>query len=256
MIDSQLHILDPKRFPYRRSAGGYFPRDDEVGDLPALLKVMDDHGITRGVLVQPSTYGTDNAAILDGLDRYPQRFRAVVMAGPDVAAYAARPGVAGARLNLTDFAAHTLESACELGRAILASGLLLQVQARPLELARFLPALPAGPVVIDHLGRVDPSDPREIDCVAALSGRPNTWLKVSGGFRLGGGRDWPAVSGALHGLVGAFTPQRLLWGSDWPFINLQGGVPSYAETLVWGRALTDLDRASKNAARLFGFDHE
>ena len=254
MIDSQLHLLDPLRFPYDPSAGGYVPRDDETGDLAALLQAMDEEAVARGVLVQPSSYGLDNAAILDALERQAARFRAVVMAGDRLSELAARPGVVGARLNLANFAAHGLAGASDAGGAILAAGLILQVLARPSELSVLVPALPAGPLVVDHLGFVDPAEPADLAAVAALAARPDTWLKLSGGFRLGGGAGWPHPDPGLRRLVAAFPENRLLWGSDWPFINLPGPMPTYRETLDWGRALVDLDRAAQNAAELFGFD--
>lgn len=247
MIDAQLHLVDPSRFAYAEGAGGYLPGPDETGDLAALLAMMNRHGIAAGALVQPSCYGADNAALLDALRRHPDRFRAVVMTD-DPERMAIIPGVVGARLNITDFAPHR-HGAAEAARRILRAGLVLQVQAPPIDLQKLLDALPGGAVVIDHLGR--PSDAPDAMRIASLASRPDTWLKVSGGFRLP--LDWSDPPGWCADLVEAFGPQRLLWGTDWPFLAAPVR-PAIADVIAWAGRLVDLQEASANAARLFGFE--
>ncbi|MEM8663696.1 MAG: amidohydrolase family protein [Pseudomonadota bacterium] len=242
MIDTQLHLLDP-RCPF--APGGYRPAAHEMGDLATLLAMMEANAITHGVLVQPSAYGTDNTALLDALAAHPDRFRAVVMT--DDPARAAAPGVKGVRLNLTDYAPHA-SGALEMARRVLGEGLILQVQAAPMDLARLLGAAPDGPVVIDHMGR--PDSAADGRALAALAARPQTWLKVSGGFRLPGG--WPQPSPWLADLAASFGPDGLLWGSDWPFLNTPRR-PTTADTVAWGAALTDMAAATVTARRLFGF---
>ena len=246
MIDTQLHLVDP-RFPF--ATGGYRPNANEVGDLDALIGAMDGSSIGQGVLVQPSAYGTDNSAIFDALARYPARFRAIVMTG-DPAAVAQVPGVVGVRLNLTDYAPHA-GIATDLANAILGDGLILQLQARPEVIARLLDAVPAGPIVIDHLGR--PASLSDAALLAGCAARPETWLKVSGGFRVPGA--WPDPAPHLKTLVAAFSPTRVVWGSDWPFLNCDRR-PTLQDAVMWAAGLCDLRLASENAAGLFGFETE
>ena len=262
-LDTQVHLLDPSAHPYPPDTTGYRPGADETGTLADFAAVMDAHGVERAVLVQASTYALDNAAILAAARRHPDRFRCVVAAAdPDaVTGLAAHAAVRGVRLNLTDdrgLIGRGVEHARAIASAAFAAGLLVQVQAVPPTLTALLEALPQGPVVIDHMGRPDLSPgSSEPDAVAALAARPQTWLKVSGLFRLRAGdrpAQHPEGDERLRRLVNAFRPHRLLWGSDWPFINLGGPRPSYADTLRDGHALlgpkTDPNAA---AARLFGW---
>jgi predicted TIM-barrel fold metal-dependent hydrolase len=48
------------------------------------IGMLDALGLTRGVLVQPSVYGTDNRAMLDVLAIYPDRLRGVAVLPFDV----------------------------------------------------------------------------------------------------------------------------------------------------------------------------
>jgi hypothetical protein len=62
--DCHVHVFpDPEHFPFW-SGRAYTPPVATADDLLDLQKAM---GFDRVVIVQPSVYGTDNAATLDGL---------------------------------------------------------------------------------------------------------------------------------------------------------------------------------------------
>jgi predicted TIM-barrel fold metal-dependent hydrolase len=85
------------------------------------------------------------------------------------------------------------------------------------------------------------------------------WVKLSGSDRLSKtGRPYHDAA-ALARSLAAHAPERVVWGTDWPHVNLHAPMPDDGE-------LTDLiaeiapDDAQKrrmlveNPARLFGFD--
>ena len=81
--DAHAHVIgDPTRFPLW-SGRGYTPAAASLEDYLAML---DRHGIDRGVLVQPSVYGSDKACLLDALDRAGGRLRGVAVPPPDATA--------------------------------------------------------------------------------------------------------------------------------------------------------------------------
>ena len=251
LIDTQLHLIDQVRFPMSRQSGGYLPGPEVQADHARLIAVLDRHDVAKGVLVQPSGYGSDNTALFEALEEGGERFRAVVMCAQGAVPELVSAGAKAVRLNMTDFAGHDPKRAAELGKAVLERGLALQVQAGPEPLEQLLDRLPDGSVIIDHLGRPDPHNDTSLARVAAMAQRPETWLKVSGGFRIED--DWRRPTSGLRDLVARWPSDRVIWGSDWPFLNCGGQVPRYGETLAWGRKLTDLDIASRNAAQLFGW---
>jgi predicted TIM-barrel fold metal-dependent hydrolase len=71
--DCHAHVFDGARFAYQANRG-YTPPDNPVTRLLALHDVL---GIARGVVVQASVHGIDNAAVLHrrtqaGCARWPQ----------------------------------------------------------------------------------------------------------------------------------------------------------------------------------------
>ncbi|MGI4879638.1 MAG: amidohydrolase family protein, partial [Janthinobacterium lividum] len=73
--------------------------------------------------------------------------------------------------------------------------------------------------------------------------RGRTWIKLSGGFRLASPESWrePDISGSeaiaasvAAELLARAGPDRLLWGSDAPFVGYEG-------RMTYARALAQLD---------------
>ena len=92
--------------------------------------------------------------------------------------------------------------------------------------------------------------------ITSLAERPNIVCKLSG-LVTEAAPDWQIADlwKAVDHVLACFGPQRLLWGSDWPVVNLAGGYEKWfaaAETL-----LADLSADEKaaifgsNAARIY-----
>ena len=101
-IDTHVHVFEQR---YRLSPDrGYNPPESTLADLTRLHSTL---GIDRVVFTQPSVYGTDNSAILDGMAALnaerPDRARCVVAItmnmSEDELARLDASGVRGVRLN-------------------------------------------------------------------------------------------------------------------------------------------------------------
>lgn len=80
IVDSHFHAWAPdSRLAADRS---YAPAG--VKTVEDALAIQARHGVTHGVMIQPSFLGTDNAYILDCLRAHPDRLRATVVVGPDI----------------------------------------------------------------------------------------------------------------------------------------------------------------------------
>lgn len=223
--DTHFHVLGPQaRFPYAAKRK-YTPPD---APLDRALAFHDALGIARGLVVHANTHGFDNSVDLDAVAGSGGRYLAVVRlddrATPEGCEALHRAGARGVRfafnpqhggeLDRTVFD-HVLGCIRGLGWFV---ELHFEGAALP-GLQEWLAAIPAT-VVIDHLGRVDPSHGVEqppFRVLLELARRDNVWIKLSGADRLtrqAGGR-YDDVAPLAHCLLEA-APDRLLWGSDWP----------------------------------------
>lgn len=263
MIDTHVHLIDPKLQPFPAKTYGYQPMPGEETPLPALEAMMAAEGLEGVVLLQPSVYGYNNSAIRRALEKHPHRLRGVAMIEPTEAAVAAlahEPGMAGFRLNITDFRHGALDQA-GLARILEMAAphrLIVQILASPEQFSAFLPSLLAtrARVIIDHLG--SPTSQRLAQPMLALRENPNIYIKLSAPFRATPeAAPWPSLDALVDRIVENFDASNLLWGSDWPFINLKGHPkPAYGAIVGWlrrrlGESLwQEVDR---NGRDLFGF---
>ena len=118
----------------------------------------------------------------------------------------------------------------------------------------------ALPVVIDHMGRIDATAPDSDPARRALfelAALPHVWVKVSGADRVAPpeARD-AAVSLAAE--LCAISPDRTLWGTDWPHPNSVWAMPedddlvALLPRIAQGAALAKL--IVSNPERLYGWD--
>lgn len=216
-VDTHAHVFE-RGLPL--AAGHrYVPQAD--APLPAYLAHLDAHGLSHGVLVQPSFLGTDNRYLLRALGQSPARLRGVAVVDPgfDAAALAALrdAGVVGMRLNLIGQADPPLGQAPWQGLLERAAALdwHVEIHAEARRLETLVPAVVhAGcRVVVDHFGR--PEAPSDLRDVARLAAGGQVWVKLSAPYR-----NWADPAGpardATRILMDAYGPARLMWGSDWP----------------------------------------
>lgn len=232
--DAHCHVFGPAgRFAFAPDRT-YTPVDAPWEKLVELHQLL---GLERTVLVQASCHGRDNSAMLDAISRSGGSCRGVAMAGPEVSDAELRRlhegGVRGLRFN---FVSHLGKDA-DIGavRALtqriapLGWHAVIYFEADRLEtLAPVLRELPL-PLVIDHMGRIDPSQGTEQPAYAMLCDLLDDerfWIKVCGSERIT--REGPpsyddAVVIAAD-LVARF-PDRALWGTDWPHPNITRDMP-------------------------------
>ncbi|KQY25828.1 amidohydrolase family protein [Rhizobium sp. Root482] len=109
--------------------------------------------------------------------------------------------------------------------------------------------LPDLPIVIDHAAKPFIAggmiEPWRAD-MAALARRENVCVKLSGLVtEAGPGWSIDQLRPYVRHLLEVFGPQRIMFGSDWPVVNLDAG---YAEWWQAANALvSDLDAAARRA---------
>jgi predicted TIM-barrel fold metal-dependent hydrolase len=260
-VDTHAHIFT-RALPMaegRRYTPGY---DAVVEDY---LAHLDAHGLSHGVLIQPSFLGTDNSFIEKAIAAHPDRLRGVAVVARDVAGSEidrlAAAGFAGVRLNLVgreleDY--HAPEWQAFFSK-LAERGLQLEIQRRFEDFARFLPAMMASGVtiVIDHFGLpaggIDPDKPEHAALLGLLSSE-QIWVKVSAIYRGPMAPMQAIVSLALLRRA-AGGIDRMIWGSDWPHTQHEEHTNYGAQFLMTGILFPDAGERRQvladNAARLF-----
>lgn len=265
--DAHLHIYDA-RFPYDPQAS-LRPGPATVADYRALQRHL---GTSRCVIVQPSSYGTDNRCLADALEQMGPDARGVAVIDQATSDTAIRRlhevGVRGIRFNLIRPAGAHAELMQTLARRIEPLGWHVQVHtladAYP-ALAPVLRKLPV-PVVIDHLGRLPPNgDPLQHpawDALRRLVDHGRAWVKISGAYHdtLVGAPSYSDTGRVARAWLEQ-APERTVWGTDWPHPSAVAGektVPDDGQLLnlvgEWLPPASSLRRLLvENPARLYGF---
>ncbi|WP_182084368.1 amidohydrolase family protein [Aureimonas sp. ME7] len=260
--DTHFHVFDD-RFP-RPPGAVVNPPPATASDYLGFAVTM---GIECGVVVQPSTYGTDNACLLDALGKLGPSFRGVAVVDLDVTddelARFHRGGVRGVRFNTRRPGPLTLRMAEPLAQRIAPLGWHIQLHVGAEEITAYadvLAGLPV-PVVFDHLGGVDPRGScgkAAIAVVCKLLERRRAYVKISGLYHVTRvGPPGYEDAGELARRYAAIAPDRLLFGTDWPHPSPGPfGLPS--DPLMLERTIDFAGEAWRtmlvdNPERLYGF---
>lgn len=231
--DCHVHVFDPARFHFD-SARSYTPPAATAADLIGFQQKMRMH---RVVLVQPSCYGSDNAAMLDALAQFtPAQARGIAVLDferTDATMLHAlhASGVRGVRLNFaTQKQARrgdVREQLAKAHRVIEPLGWSLQLHCQSDLTAELLPELSRieCTLVLDHFAGLPAQDwdPRGSDWAAirTLLNLGRTYIKLSAPYRISDDARQSGVERLAAALVSA-APERMLWGSDWPHTGGSG----------------------------------
>jgi predicted TIM-barrel fold metal-dependent hydrolase len=163
----------------------------------ALIATLDENGVDRAVIAAASPWGDYNDYILAALRAHPKRLRGTAIFNNPVERFAleamSRDGFVGMRLpfiGLPKLPDVTTFNYRALFRRLADLDWHVHPHVEGEDLPKILPTLLASGVkiVVDHLGRPDPKSGINSEGFKALlraidAGR--TWVKVSGGYRLG-----------------------------------------------------------------------
>lgn len=247
VVDAHAHIF-LKDMPLADSA---WRVPDYSFTAEDYLAVLDAHGVHFGVIAAVSIYGQYNDYLLGCLRRH-RRLRGTVNVDPSVDYYTLRrmrdEGVVGIRLQLSrrsQLPDLTTEPWRLLLRRVADLDWHVHLALEGRLMPQVLPQLEAGGVriVLDHFAHPDVVqglDGEGFSAVLRSIQKGRTWVKLSAGFRLtwqsrSTGRPDPVAmelaQAAAGRLLSEAGPERLVWGSDCPFVGHEN--VSFADTLGW-----------------------
>lgn len=269
--DCHCHVFGPyDRFPLAEERT-YAP--PEAGG-ERYLAMLDTLGCGRGVLVQASAHGLDNRAMVSAMALAPDRLRGVAVVGAEADGEALqelyRRGVRGLRLarllnqdgsprykNTVDISA--LDRLLPHMREI---GLHAQLWTTLDQLEQLEPLIRSAgvPFVLDHMGRSAPEagldSPQFLRLLRLVAGGL-LWVKLTPYRPSLKYPDYEDMR-PFHARLIETNPDRMLWGSDWPHINMEKDVPDAGHLLdllaEWTPDQAVLHKILvSNPARLYGF---
>jgi predicted TIM-barrel fold metal-dependent hydrolase len=241
--DCHVHVYGPlQRYPtspaHALSAIG-------VPDaLPAAARhLYQVLGIQRAVLVQPSKYALDNQRQLDAMAEIGVSARAVVGVAPNVSDEELKrlhqAGARGARFAIGHDKARPLGDILRLAERLAPLGWHIDlhvrrpsggpVLARDETLLRRFPV----PLVFAHFADLPAKDgtaQTDFQFLCELISGGNGWVKLSAPYRLSAEPPYRDLAPFAQGFAAA-RPDRLLWASDWPHVNVKGKMPNTTEVL-------------------------
>lgn len=237
IVDSHVHLFDPKRFPYHPNAT-YQPAAETLEDYSKFAVAA---GIDHAVIVHPEPYQDDHSYLeycfahepsknfFKGTCLFdptapdtPARMRAFVKKNPgrivalrvhEVGERGTPPASSGAIKNRdlrSPAMAATWRAAQELGIAI-------QMHFAPHyapRIGELAARFEQVPVILDHLGRAGQGTPEDFDGVLQLARQKQVIMKFSG-VNYSSKQPFPHADAKpmIRRIYDAFGPQRIIWGT-------------------------------------------
>jgi L-fuconolactonase len=274
-VDIHPHIIsdDEKRYP---PAPLFGKRSDWSQERPStvesLIAAMDAAGVAKAAVVHSSTtYGFDNAYVVDGCNQHPDRLVAVGsvdMLDENVCAVIrgwADKRLAGLRIftggSTKDFDPTELDDprAYKAWELLAELGLPMCIQTGAIGLplvAKLAKMFPRVNIILDHLGRPDVLDgPPYANAQSLFDLAPieNLYMKLTPRIFGDVKKDKASAETFFPRVVEAFGAKRMAWGSNFP--TSPGSLGDILATAQAGLAcLSEEDRAwvfGKTAQKLY-----
>ncbi len=253
--DCHTHVFGPTdRYPLSADRQ-YTPDQARLEDM---LRLHDQLGIERVVIVHPSPYGSDNSCTVDALLALGERGRGVGVIDEKTSDKQLQAmhdaGVRGVRINLETDGIH--DPAMATRQLLWAHdrvkdlGWHVQIYTNLAVFASLEPVLDqlTVPVVLDHFCRAQAAlgpDQAHFSNLLQRVRQGQVWVKLSAPHRISNAPDCADAAVMVQALIVA-NPDRLLWGSDWPHPGAAPGKPRQREVMETfnpiddGRALNRL----------------
>jgi 2-pyrone-4,6-dicarboxylate lactonase len=263
--DSHIHLFGPAaKYPFAPDSP-YTSRDA----LPETLFALQDKlGLSTAVIVSPGGYGRNYNMLADVLAKYPNRFRGIALMRDDTPsaefARLTRLGVRGLRMMSRKRGSHVPQLSREVAARAHEHGWHVQFYPHGTDIVEYADKLLAlkNPIVLDHFASIPAAggaDQPAMKAVLKMLDTGRVWLKLSGPMRCTSENvPYPSVTPLARALV-KHAPERMVWGSDWPHVNLDGReMPNDGDLLdllaEWAPDAAVRNRIlTQNAKALYGF---
>jgi len=271
ILDSHLHVWAP---PEQSEEFPYFPGQEPTlpGSAEFLLESFEEAGVDGALIVQPINHKFDHSYVSSVINKYPGKFVGACLADPteggggasELRRLVQEEGYRAVRFNpylwpkgapMTDAVGREMfQAAGELGAAVgfmCFQGLMLHIK----DIETLCTDYPSTKVLIDHFGFCKGTGGEDWRRLLALARFPQVYVKTSAFFRVSAEQfPYADTQAQVLQLVDAFGANRLIWGSDFPFVVQECGYSKAAQVLNEMDGLSDDDKEwimGKSLAELF-----
>ncbi|XP_043723704.1 4-sulfomuconolactone hydrolase-like [Telopea speciosissima] len=253
IIDSHLHVwASPEeaadKYPY-------FPGQEPSlpGSVDFLLKCMGEAGVDGALIVQPINHKFDHSLVTSVLKKYPSKFVGCCLANPSedgnginqLEHLILKDGYCAVRFNpylwpsgqrmTTEIGRAMFSKAGELGAPVgfmCMKGLNLHIA----EIEELCSAFPSTVVLLDHLAFCKPpingEEEKGFSALLKLSRFPQVYVKFSALFRVSRNLfPYEDTCHLLSQIVSSYGANRVMWGSDFPFVVPECGYKEAKEAV-------------------------
>lgn len=258
IIDSHLHVWahseETRLFPYSQDPPESLK---ERASAPYLLREMEAAGVDGALIVQPINHKFDHSYVSHAIQQYPDRFKGMMLFDPSMTERDAmaqlrdlkEQGFVGVRFNpylwpkrgenkwspMSEGVGLAIYKQC--GEWNMPVGIMC-FQGLDLHYDDILALLVASPhttLILDHFGFTAVDNDVSFDQLLSLAQYPNVCVKISALFRL---NDTPPFEKVKEKrfvpLLDAFGADRLMYGSDFPFVLEQSNGYGMVQTVsLW-----------------------
>lgn len=236
LVDCHAHVYTTD-MPLAPTAWHKPPADATIDQY---VTTLAQHGVRYAVIAAASLFDDYNEYSIEATRRHPH-LRTTVIVRPGIDPYVMRmmkdDGVVGVRLqwrNVKDLPDITTPEYAKFFRRVRDLDWHVHINQNADRLAAPIATLQAAGVklVVDHFGHPQAGG---VDCPgfqALLRAIDNgrTWVKLSAGYRLA---SQQVARDCARALLAHAGPERLVWGSDWPF-------PAFEASMRYDLALQHL----------------
>ncbi len=226
--DTHIHLFGPGgKYPWAPDSP-YSAHDAPPEMLFDLQKIL---GLSTAVIVSPGGYGRDYTMLADVLTKYPKRFRGIALVKDDIPtselARLTKLGVKGMRMMSTKRGSHVPNFDPGIAARVHEHGWHIQFYPHGTDITEYADKLLSlkNDIVLDHFASIPAAGGVDQPAMKAMMKMLDTgrvWLKLSGPMRCTlENVPYPSVTPMAHAFV-KHAPERMVWGSDWPHVNLVG----------------------------------
>uniref|UniRef100_A0A0D9W4A6 Amidohydrolase-related domain-containing protein n=1 Tax=Leersia perrieri TaxID=77586 RepID=A0A0D9W4A6_9ORYZ len=280
VVDSHLHVwASPQQAAERYP---YFPGQEPPaalrGDIDFLLERMDEAGVDGALIVQPINHMFDHSLVTSVLKKYPSKFIGCCLANPaddgsgikqlehliveeKYRAVRFNPNLWSSGQKMTNEVGRALFAmAGELGAPVgimVMKGISSYIQ----EIEELCTDYPKTTVIFDHMAFCKPptniEEEEAFTSFLKLARFPQIYVKYSALFRISReAYPYEDTSQVLSHVISSYGANRIMWGSDFPFVvpecgykgakeaisHVAGKIPVSSSDLEWilGKTVTQL----------------